>query len=91
MQKIAQKEKKEFTKEEIKAVARLWKESSTSDIAKELKITVAQVVYLATQIRKAGFKLPKKRRNGVNQFLVKEAMGELVDDKEWDEENGFAI
>ena len=81
------KEKRYFTKQEIKSVVKLWKDTSLQDIAKELKMTVIQVAYLAQSIRKAGHKLPKKRKIGQLNFMVKEAMRELVEDKEWDEEN----
>lgn len=69
-----------FTKEEIKAVAQLWNEKTIKEIANELNITEAQVLYLAKVMRKEGFILSKKRVNGVTRSLIREVFdsGEVV-------------
>lgn len=66
-----------YTKEQIKQVIKLWGDYSTEDIAKKLKIEKKQVSYLATQIRAAGFKLPKKHIIGKTRSLIMEVLNEL--------------
>lgn len=61
-----------FTKDEIKAVATLWNEKSLQEIANELNITTLQVQYLAKEMRREGFLLPKKYKKGVARLLIRE-------------------
>lgn len=69
---------KGYTKEEIKAVISLWKNKSTADIATELGFEKKQqVAYLATQIRKCGYKLPRKTHHGRLRGLIAEVISEL--------------
>ncbi|MCK5017882.1 MAG: hypothetical protein KAS32_12535 [Candidatus Peribacteraceae bacterium] len=62
----------QYTKEEIRKVLKIWEKSSVQDIADELGVTTNQVQYLASQIRKAGVDLPKKKRVGHFQKLILE-------------------
>ena len=66
--------RKMFTKEEIKLFAKLWETKTKEDIQDELKISMAQVTYLARQIRLAGFVLPFKKRKGTMENLIKDAL-----------------
>lgn len=68
--------KKMWTKNEIKKVMDLWEKTSTESIAKELGRTRPQISYIATQLRKAGFKLARKRVVGRMASLLKEAIAE---------------
>lgn len=65
-----------FTKKDILAVVDLWEKKGTQEIADEMGLTKNQIVYLAVQIRNSGYKLPKKKKNGYIQSLVKEALKE---------------
>lgn len=68
----------QWTKEDIKAVLRMWKTKTASQIAQELHVTVAQINYIAFQVRKVDKAiLPKKYREGYSQSLIKDAIAEL--------------
>lgn len=66
----------QWTKNEIRKVKELWNSATVEQIADELSRTKQSVQYIAGQIRKAGFDLPKKRKVKVLQNLIKEVFGE---------------
>ena len=67
-------EKKMFTQQEVNAVLELWETKTTEQIAKELGRDKSSIQYLATQIRKAGYNLPRKRHTGTIQLMIKEVL-----------------
>lgn len=71
------KENHSWTKEDIKKIIKLWSSKSTIDLAKDIGIDPAQVSYLAGQIRKSGYKLPRKTVKGQLQTLIKDVISEL--------------
>jgi hypothetical protein len=66
-----------WTKDEVKKLIDLWEHSTVAEVCKALKRNKGQVLYMALQIRKSGYNLPKKiyprRTNG----MVKEVLREL--------------
>lgn len=69
-------EKKQFTKSEIALVLELWNDKDTAEIAKELGRTTATISYIATQIRKSGYDLPRKHKRGTLRLLIGEVLKE---------------
>lgn len=69
--------KHQFTKDEIKKVYRLWEGKSVVDIANDLGLKEQQVTYIATQMRKSGIKLTKKRKKGYLRNLIEEVKLEM--------------
>lgn len=63
-----------WTKDEIATVIDLWQSSSLDDIALKLQRERKHIVYIAAQIRKAGYQLPKKRINGKLKSLISEVL-----------------
>lgn len=70
------KKKFSITKEILRKFTTLWDSKSTSEIADELDISTTHVGYIASQLRQAGYDLPKKTRKGYLQELIKEFMAE---------------
>lgn len=68
--------KRSYTKEDFETVLDLWDTSSKQEIADKLGITTQQVAYLASQINKCGYKLPRKHVTGIRQALIKEMLAE---------------
>lgn len=64
------------TKDIIRKLIDLWETKSTRDIAEELGVELGRVSYLATQIRKEGYDLPRKYIRGVTRKLIKEVLAE---------------
>ena len=69
--------KKFYTKEEIKRVISLWDNMSVEDMAEELGRGHASILYIASRIRKCGWKLSKKMRVGRVDSLISEVIREL--------------
>jgi len=70
-----QKISKQWTKDDIKKVVRIWTSMSGDEICDELAISKNQLYYIVRQIREVAPKaLPKKHRVGVIQNLIKEAL-----------------
>lgn len=66
-----------WTKEEIRTVLELWQDSSVADIAAEIGVDPARVVYIAQQIRRAGYELPKKHIKGRTMSMVEDVIAEF--------------
>lgn len=66
----------QYTKNEIRQIANLWETESIQDIAESLHLERKHVQYVANQIRKAGYPLAKKHKNGVMQSLIKQVFEE---------------
>ena len=78
MKKTKEKPKmKMFTKDEIIKTIKLWDSKTTTEIAEDLNRPTASIAYLASQIKKAGYILPKKHKAGITQCLIKETLKEL--------------
>lgn len=73
--KITQSHK--WTKAEIKILISLWTSKTLEEVAKEIGVSSAQILYMVREIRKAGHEMPKKKRNGIKRGLIMEALGEL--------------
>jgi hypothetical protein len=71
---VTMKKQKQWTKEEVRKVQKLWNNSTLVDLATELKVTKQQLQSLVYAMRKVGFKLAKKRRNGYLGSLLKEVL-----------------
>ena len=65
-----------FTKDQIKAVMNLWETKTVRQIADELRVKAESIQYIATAIRNAGYKLPKKRVKGHLRLLIEEVLSE---------------
>lgn len=61
-----------WTKDEAKKVLRLWSSKTREEVAKEIGVSELQLYNIVTQLRKAGFNLPKKHRNGHLRNLLEE-------------------
>ena len=65
---------KYWTVEEIKTVYTLWESKTTAQIAADLGRTVTAVSNMAFNIRKAGYKMARKKKYGSLQNLIHEAL-----------------
>jgi hypothetical protein len=67
-----------WTKEMINILIELWESRPAKDIAAELgkDVTPIQVSYMANQMRKAGYPLPRKHTRGILQGLILEVAAE---------------
>ncbi len=63
-----------WTQDQIKKLSRLWNDKSSEEIANELGVERKQVIYMAYQIRKAGFELTRKRKRGELRSLIVESL-----------------
>lgn len=66
-----------WTKDEIKKVIKMWDDKNPDELAHDLKVERVQVMYIASVIRKAGYRLAKKHKKGYIHALIKEAISEL--------------
>jgi biotin operon repressor len=66
-----------FTKDEAKKLLTLWEGSTKQQIADKLEIRIDQVSYLATQMKKSGFKLQRKSSKGYLNGMLKDLYNEL--------------
>jgi len=55
----------------------MWEDKNKDEIAKELGRSSLQINYMATQIRRAGYKLSFKTKKGKTRGLILEAIKEL--------------
>lgn len=75
------KEHKMWTKQDFKAIMKLWDTKNTQEIAEELGRTDGSVTAMVQTLRKAGVDLPKKHRNGYISSLVQEFLVDLKKSK----------
>lgn len=66
-----------WTKESLKSVINLWESKTLDEISKELGVNIQNVIYIASRIRKAGYDLPRKKKRGTVDLLIKEVIKEL--------------
>lgn len=67
-----------WTKSEIKKLIDMWETKTTEEIAKEIKIKLSQVVYMASRIRQENpLVIENKMRRGITSNLIKEVLKEL--------------
>jgi hypothetical protein len=64
-----------YTKEHILTIAKLWEQKTVKEIADELGLEPKNVIYLALMIRRAGYKLARKRKNGSRLSFIKDCLG----------------
>ncbi len=67
----------QWTKEDIKKVATLWDTNTTAEIKEQLGISTNQLTYIVGEMRKNGFTLPKKHKNGYIRALIEECRKEM--------------
>jgi len=67
----------QWTKEQVRIVATQWVSATKEEIAKKLGVRTDQVNYIISQMRKAGFYLPKKHKKSELQSLLKECLKEM--------------
>ncbi len=61
-----------WTIAEAKIVLTLWNQKTKAEVAEELGVTELQLQGIVAQLRKAGFNLPKKHKNGHLRNLLEE-------------------
>lgn len=66
-----------WTKEEIKKMIKIWDDYSLDQICEELDLERSQIVSMARQIRKEGYELTSKKKNGVHAKMIKEVLSEI--------------
>ena|SRR3990167_7063684 len=71
------KERRMWTKNDIKLIHKLWTNKTTEEVCKEMNLTKIQVQYMVRQMRKAGIDMPKKHRSGHVMNLLYELAHEL--------------
>lgn len=69
--------KHSWTKEDIKKIIKLWSSKTTKDLADEIGVSTGQIGYIAMNIRKSGYKLPRKTVKGQLRTLIGEVIEEL--------------
>lgn len=65
-------EKHMWTKDEISLVIKLWSSESVHTLAKKLGVNYQQLNYIAKELRKNGFPMPKKHSKGQIGSLIAE-------------------
>lgn len=70
-----------WTKEEIKELLTMWDTSTKQDLAEKLGREPHQIAAMAARVRRAGYKLARKRMKDIYGNLIKEAMEELKSKK----------
>lgn len=70
-------ERKQLTKDDIKVIATLWTSKDVTDIAEKIGCSKHTVNNTVFKMRKLGWDLPRKRKNGDLDHLIKEAMDEM--------------
>ena len=63
-----------FTKNEIKTIVTLWEDSTTEQICNKVGRNKTSVMYIIKKARSLGVDLPKKRKIGITDNLVKETL-----------------
>jgi hypothetical protein len=67
----------QWTADDIKKVITVWQTKTTKELAVELNKTTEEVNYIAAQIRKSGYDLPRKRKKGYIQPLIVSVISKL--------------
>jgi len=70
-----------WTKDEIKQIIEMWEKYTVQEMMKKLNLREDQVHYMAAALRKAGFVLPRKHRNGNLSNLIQEIHSEMYGKK----------
>lgn len=65
-----------ITKDMITKFKELWQSKGAKELAEELGISQQQVSYIAHEVRRAGFDLPKKRIPGQLRTLISEVFSQ---------------
>ena len=63
-----------WTKKEIKLIAELWKTKSKIEVVSSLGVEPSQISAIIANMRKCGYVLPKKHKNGQLRALIYECM-----------------
>lgn len=71
------KKNKMWTKDQIKKLARVWESSSLQELADEFHVEKSRVQSIVASMRKVGFKLAKKHREGYQRGLLQEVLREM--------------
>ena len=71
------KVRKLFTKDEIKKIINLWEDKTVEELAEELSRAVSSICYIARRVRKNGYPLSQKRKNGTLDLMIKEVIKEI--------------
>lgn len=66
-----------WTKEEIKKLYTLWNELSMEEMCEELGLEPKNIRYMVSQMRKNGFNLQKKKKNGRLMSMLQDVKKEL--------------
>ncbi len=66
-----------WTKQMVKEVIGLWESMTANQIADKINVRKDQVNYIASRIRQAGYKLPRKHVTGYVGSLIKEVLSEI--------------
>lgn len=66
-----------WTKDDVKTVAKLWNSATVKELCDKLNVEYQQLNYIAKEMRKAGFDLPKKHSKGYVNSLLKEVYNEM--------------
>lgn len=77
MKKVINNVRHSWTKDEVKRIVSLWDQKNPDELANDLNISKLQLMYMVGLIRKNGYKLTRKRKNGTLSILIKEALSEL--------------
>ena len=62
------------TEKQIERLLDLWDSKTMDELSDELKMKPHTIAYLARSIRKAGHDLPKKRKVGLRDAMIKSVL-----------------
>jgi hypothetical protein len=68
-----------WTKSEINKVLELWSTHSLKDLCIEIGINYRQIQYITSEIRKAGYNLPRKHVVSSRRALIFECIKDFTD------------
>jgi hypothetical protein len=74
---IEKKPSHSWTKDEIRSVAKLWETVTSRELCDRISINYQQLLYIAREMRKVGFVLPKKSKIGYVRNLLLEVKEEM--------------
>ena len=66
-----------WTKKQLKQLIFLWETESLASIAKKMNFSITKVRAMAFTLRKAGFPLERKKKDGYVQPMLKELAKEM--------------
>ena len=66
-----------WTKEEVKRLYTLWDKINMEEMCEELGLEAKNIRYMATQMRKNGFNLQRKKKNGRLMSMLQDVKKEL--------------